>query len=102
MPNTAFTEALAFVFQNRDLELLGLSKPTAESQALKTLNDFWGTYEIAGVALVDMAMWHWMYDHPNAGSAELKGASADTACMGRTALGNPSSSIASWSTTPAG
>ena len=74
VPNTAFTEALAFVFQNRDLELLGLSKPTAESQALKTLNDFWGTYEIAGVALVDMAMWHWMYDHPNAGSAELKGA----------------------------
>jgi hypothetical protein len=74
VPNTAFTEALAFVFQNRDLELLGLSKPTAESQALKTLNDFWGTYEIAGVALVDMDMWHWMYDHPNAGPAELRDA----------------------------
>ena len=28
VPNTAFTEALAFVFQNKDLELLGLSKPT--------------------------------------------------------------------------
>ena len=33
---------------------------------MKTLNDFWGTYEIAGVALVDMAVWHWMYDHPHA------------------------------------
>ena len=66
VPNTAFTEALAFVFQNRDLELLGLEKPDAQSHALKTLNDFWGTYEIAGVALVDMAVWHWMYDHPNA------------------------------------
>jgi hypothetical protein len=74
VPNTAFTEALAFVFQAKDLELLGLASPTAESRALQTLNDFWGTYEIAGVALVDMAMWHWMYDHPNATPEELKNA----------------------------
>ena len=74
VPNTAFTEALAFVFQNKDLELLGLAKPSAESQALKTLNDFWGTYEIAGVALVDMDVWHWMYDHPNAKPDELRDA----------------------------
>ena len=66
VPNTAFTEALAFVFQAKDLELLGLASPTRRAQALQTLNDFWGTYEIAGVALVDMAMWHWMYDHPDA------------------------------------
>jgi hypothetical protein len=72
VPNTAFTEALAFVFQGHDLELLGLSKPDANSLALKTLNDFWGTYEIAGVGLVDMSVWHWMYDHPNATPAELK------------------------------
>jgi hypothetical protein len=72
VPNTAFTEALAFVFQGHDLELLGLAKPDAKSRALKTLDDFWGAYEIAGVALVDMAVWHWMYDHPNATPAELK------------------------------
>jgi hypothetical protein len=72
VPNTAFTEALAFVFQGHDLELLGLAKPTKESRALKTLDDFWGAYEIAGVALVDMGVWHWMYDHPNATPAELK------------------------------
>ncbi|HVF48970.1 MAG TPA: hypothetical protein VNA19_02715 [Pyrinomonadaceae bacterium] len=74
VPNTAFTEALAFVFQNRDLELLGLTKPDAKTEALKTLNDFWGTFEIAGVALVDMGVWHWMYDHPNATPAELRDA----------------------------
>jgi hypothetical protein len=74
VPNTAFTEALAFVFQNRDLELLGLSKATAESDALKTLNDFWGTYEISGAAMVDMEMWHWMYDHPEATPTQLKDA----------------------------
>ncbi len=72
VPNTAFTEALAFVFQAHDLELLGLAKPDPKAQALKTLNDFWMTYEIAGVALVDMGVWHWMYDHPDATPAQLK------------------------------
>jgi hypothetical protein len=79
VPNTAFTEALAFVFQAKDLELLGLASPTAESRALQTLNDFWGTYEIAGVALTEMQMWHWMYDHPNATPEELKNATVQIA-----------------------
>ncbi len=74
VPNTAFTEALAFVFQGHDLELLGLPAPDARSQSERTLNDFWGTYEIAGVALVDMAVWHWMYDHPRATPKELNDA----------------------------
>jgi hypothetical protein len=79
VPNTAFTEALAFVFQGHDLELLGLAKPDAKSRALKTLDDFWGAYEIAGVALVDMAVWHWMYDHPDATPAQLKEATLQIA-----------------------
>jgi hypothetical protein len=74
VPNTAFTEALAFVFQAHDLELLGLAQPDARNEALKALNDFWGTYEISGVALVDMAVWHWMYDHPESTPGELKNA----------------------------
>jgi hypothetical protein len=74
VPNTAFTEALAFVFQGQDMALLGLSSPGAKSEALKTLNDFWGTYEIAGVGLVDMAVWHWMYDHPDATPEQLRDA----------------------------
>jgi hypothetical protein len=79
VPNTAFTEALAFVFQGHDLELLGLPAPDAKIQAEKTLNDFWGTYEIAGVALVDMAVWHWMYDHPQATPAQLNQATVQIA-----------------------
>jgi len=74
VPNTAFTEALAFVFQNKDLELLGLAKPSAENDALKTLNDFWGTYEIAGASLVEIRMAHWNYDHPNATPEQLRDA----------------------------
>ena len=72
VPNTAFTEAMAFVFQERDLKLLGLAKADAKGRALATLNTFWGTAEIAGVALVDMAVWRWMYEHPEATPAELK------------------------------
>jgi hypothetical protein len=72
VPNTAFTEALAFVFQARDLELLGLSKLDAESKALQNLSTFWNTYEISGVALVDMNVWHWMYEHPDATPGQLK------------------------------
>ena len=79
VPNTAFTEALAFVFQGHDLELLGLPAPDEKAQAEKTLNDFWGTYEIAGVALVDMAVWHWMYDHPQATPAQLNQATVQIA-----------------------
>ena len=79
VPNTAFTEALAFVFQGHDLELLGLARPDAQSRALKTLNDFWGTYEIAGVALVDMAVWHWMYDHPDSTPEQLRDATLSIA-----------------------
>ncbi len=74
VPNTAFTEALAFVFQGRDLELLGLQHPDAQSEALNTLNEFWRTYEICGVSLVDMRVWHWMYDHPEATPDQLRDA----------------------------
>jgi hypothetical protein len=79
VPNTAFTEALAFVFQGHDLELLGLPAPDAKAEAMKTLNDFWGTYEIAGVALVDMAVWHWMYDHPHTTARQLNDATVEIA-----------------------
>lgn len=72
VPNTAFTEAIAFYFQNRDLELLGLSKSSEKDKAMKTLNDFWMTYEIAGVSLVDMEIWEWLYAHPDASPIELK------------------------------
>lgn len=74
VPNNAFTEALAFVFQGHDLELLGLPSLDERARSLKTLNDFWATYEIAGVALVDMEVWRWLYEHPQASAGELKDA----------------------------
>ncbi len=79
VPNTAMTEGFAFLFQGHDLELLGLAAPDAQSEAMKTLSDFWVTYEISGVALVDIAVWHWMYDHEDATAEELKDATLEIA-----------------------
>ncbi|MBI5239431.1 MAG: hypothetical protein HY926_03085 [Elusimicrobia bacterium] len=72
VPNNAFTEGFAFVFQARDLEVLGLKRPDAKAAALKDLDDFWSAREIAGVALVEMRTWRWMYEHPEAKAAELR------------------------------
>lgn len=74
VPNTAFTEALAFVFQSRDLEVLGQGKRTVESERQRTLSELWATYEIAGAGMVDLRMWRWMYAHPKATPAELRAA----------------------------
>ncbi len=72
VPNTAFTEALAFVFQSRDLDLLGLAGPDPSQESLRALEEFWATREIASVALVDMAAWRWLYDHPDATPASFR------------------------------
>jgi hypothetical protein len=74
VPNTAFTEALAFVFQERDLMLLGMKDSNPEKETLKTLDIFWSLYEIMGVSMVDMKMWQWLYAHPNATATELRDA----------------------------
>ena len=74
VPNTAFTEAVAFLFQKRDLELLGLQNPDPNDEHLEALATFWNTYEIMGVSLVDMEVWEWMYANPDATAAQLKDA----------------------------
>lgn len=72
VPGNGFTEALAMVFQTRDLELLGLATPSEASRHLLALEEYWATCEIAAVALVDMGVWRWMYAHPEATAAELR------------------------------
>ena len=72
VPNTAFTEAVAFLFQKRDLELLGLKNPNPEDAYYLALDNFWSSYEIMGVSLVDIQVWEWLYAHPDATPAQLK------------------------------
>lgn len=71
VPNTAFTEAFAFVFQNKSLEILGI-KQSENNEFFNAIQTFWDTREIAGVALVDMYVWKWMYEKKKFNEDELK------------------------------
>jgi len=72
VPNTAFTEALAFIFQSRDLMLLGIDRKDKESENLETLDAAWSLMEIMGVGMVEMKVWKWLYANPEATAADLK------------------------------
>ncbi|NTV84409.1 MAG: hypothetical protein HGA23_08940, partial [Bacteroidales bacterium] len=72
VPNTAFTEALAFIFQHRDLEVLGLSQQDPMAEDLMAIENFWSNYEIMGVSIVDMRVWKWLYENPDATVPQLK------------------------------
>ncbi len=79
IPNTAFTEALAFMFQKRDLELLGIEQDDPMQEVFEILDVFWDNYEMMGVSLVDMKVWKWLYDNPNASETDLKNATIEIA-----------------------
>ncbi len=72
VPNTAFTEAMAFIFQQRDLMLLGKTNDDPNAKYLHALDNFWSCYEIMGVSIMDMRVWKWLYANPNASSEQLK------------------------------
>jgi oligoendopeptidase F len=66
VPNTAFTETLAFLFQRNDLALLGIKSDKALQEYYNILDNAWGLYEIMGVSLVDIQTWKWLYANPEA------------------------------------
>lgn len=72
VPNTAFTEATAFLFQDRDLMLLGISDDNPQKEKLQTLDAAWSLMEIMGVSMVEMEVWKWLYENPAATPAQLK------------------------------
>ena len=80
VPNTAITEALAFVFQNRNLFLLGIKDTNPEAEKMETLEAAWSLMEIMGVGMVDMKAWKWLYANPEATPAQLKEAIKNNCC----------------------
>ena len=72
VPNTATTEALAFIFQSRNLQLLDLKDNTPDKEKMETLDAAWSLMEIMGVGMVDMKIWKWLYENPDATPSQLK------------------------------
>ncbi|HPB13886.1 MAG TPA: hypothetical protein PK172_08215 [Bacteroidales bacterium] len=79
VPNTAVTEALAFVFQHRDLFLLGIKENDPEAEKLEILDAAWSLMEIMGVGMTEMLVWKWLYENPGATAAQLKEKTIDIA-----------------------
>ena len=79
VPNTAFTEAIAFMFQKNDLALLGIKDNNLQQEFYNNLDNFWSLYEIMGVSLVDIGIWKWLYKNPEATPEALKVAVNDIA-----------------------
>jgi hypothetical protein len=72
VPNTAFTEANAFIFQSRDLFLLGMKDDNPDKEKMEIFDAAWSLMEIMGVGMVDMKVWKWLYENPDATPAQLK------------------------------
>lgn len=72
VPNTAFTEALAFIFQKRDLDILGIKNNDPENEINDVLDKAWQLFEISGVSLLDIEVWKWLYQNPDATPQQLQ------------------------------
>jgi len=79
VPNTGCTEAFAFAFQERDLEALGYGRSGEGAWPSRVLDSLWSSAEIAGVSLVDMRAWRWLYAHPGASAGDLREAVREAA-----------------------
>jgi hypothetical protein len=49
-----------------------MQETNPEKESLEALDNFWANYEIMGVSLVDMAVWKWLYENPNATAIQLR------------------------------
>ncbi len=71
VPNTAFSEGFAFTFQDRTDEVLGRRRPGGVAADVTTLLRFWEPYEIAGSALTEIRLYHWLYENRGASASRI-------------------------------
>jgi hypothetical protein len=72
VPNTAITEALAYVFQDRNLMLLDIKDNNTDMEQMEILDVTWSLMEIMGVGMIEMKTWKWLYENPDATPSQLK------------------------------
>jgi len=68
VPNTACTEAFAFLYQSLARRVLGLQDAAEEERsfAIDVVQTMLTACQIAGPSLLEVRLWHWLYENPTA------------------------------------
>jgi oligoendopeptidase F len=73
IPSSPYTEAMADLLAYRNLVALGVNPEySVRERQQNALAAFWFVCEIGAVALHEIRVWNWLYDHPDATMEELK------------------------------
>ena len=73
VPNTACTEAFAFLYQNKAREVVGLPEEDEKKAfALASVEGLLAACQIAGPSLVELYAWRWLYENPTPTPEELR------------------------------
>ncbi len=74
VPNTACTEAFAFLYQSLGKRVLGIEPPggSARAFAIDSVQTMLAAAQIAGPSLLELHVWRWMYANPSATAAALR------------------------------
>lgn len=74
VPNTACTEAFAFLYQSLAKTVLGIEPSPDEPDpfAVDSIQTALAACQIAGPSLMELYTWRWLYENPQAGPDELR------------------------------
>ena len=74
VPNTACTEAFAFLYQSLGRRVLGLEKPDEVQRSfdLDSIGTMLAACQIAGPSLLELYTWRWIYANPKASAEQLR------------------------------
>jgi len=73
VPNTACTEAFAFLYQNKAKAVVGIQvEDENKAYAIGSIEVMLAACQIAGPSLVELYTWHWLYENTNATAQSLR------------------------------
>lgn len=73
VPNTACTEAFAFLYQNKAKEVIGIQEENEEKAfAIASVEGLLSACQIAGPSLVELYTWRWLYKNPETTPEKLR------------------------------
>ena len=72
VPNTACTEAFAFLYQGLAPQVLGLGETSKHADDCTAAQTMLEACQIAGPALLELHVWRWLYANPDADATALR------------------------------